>query len=694
MQSASATRSVGGASLSLGSASLNAEYHVTLYTGGTITCGIDNCLRVDIHDRFGANGGVFVMEANGGWANLPTDNYGIVNLTPDTDELRFTVSVNYGTFFENRLTSAQHSEFAARASVIVTPTHVIPGNPNAQQIFTHTFGNGVDGSHTFSFEPNWVDVLVTARLEIAPNPANLLNSPVDVWTWETVPLRVRRAPAKLAQPHLLPLAIIGKPPGRDSWSAVLQSEGRVVKLGVHEEISTSVTHEASGGIGPIPLTSSDRVTKERREAEGTYQLLGYEEIGQLASAGTDGPGVGDLLVLLEEPTVHLYEAPQDLDYTLLDVGTIGYFAMKELLIQRDYLAGRSVSQSTNSFVRILTLEEIEGLIDLNPLLTNPHARLQTPRYHKVGASIHGQVGRSRQTFRITAADIATTVQASSTTTTVDDSFSITVPFSAVIKLITGVSVPSELVDPHGENTSIATTSVELINSREITRTTGEVFEYELYDSTGAEYCSEAYFDTLFNTLAFRDCLSPSLKHLLKQAWLGEYSLKELNGKAAQFEFQLLRAEADDSDKDGATLLIGSLDDDRSKLAGQITFYKRDEGSPFYTSDVDPKTGNFMLPNVSAGNYEAVVGQIVHRIEVRKDGVVTYKNELLTDAEAESKACIVEKSADECSDDLGRCISTYSWKNICTGEYYEETCETVKGKTTCTYNDNGKVGKSI
>ena len=60
-----------------------------------------------------------------------TTNYGIVNLTPDTDELRFTVSVNYGTFFENRLTSAQYSEFAARALVIVTPTHVIPGNPNA-----------------------------------------------------------------------------------------------------------------------------------------------------------------------------------------------------------------------------------------------------------------------------------------------------------------------------------------------------------------------------------------------------------------------------------------------------------------------------------------------------------------------------------------------------------------------------------
>lgn len=167
-----------------------------------------------------------------------------MNLTPDTDERRFTVSVNYGTFFTNNLTSAQHTEFAARASVRVTPTHVIPGNPNAQQTFTHTFGNGADGSHTFSFQPNWVDVLVTVRLEIAPNPANLLNSPVAVWTWQTAPLRVRRAPAKLAQPRLLPLAIIGKPPGRDSWSAVLQSEGRVVKLGVHEETSTSVTHSA------------------------------------------------------------------------------------------------------------------------------------------------------------------------------------------------------------------------------------------------------------------------------------------------------------------------------------------------------------------------------------------------------------------------------------------------------------------
>jgi hypothetical protein len=100
-----------------------------------------------------------------------------------------------------------------------------------------------------------------------------------------------------------------------------------------------------------------------------------------------------------------------------------------------------------------------------------------------------------------------------------------------------------------------------------------------------------------------------MKHLLiwaNEYARGKYSLKELNGKATKFAFQLLQAEADDSDKDGATLLVGSLDDDRSKLAGQITFYKRDEGSTFYTSDIDPETGNFMLPNVSAGTYEAVL----------------------------------------------------------------------------------------
>lgn len=263
----------------------------------------------------------------------------------------------------------------------------------------------------------------------------------------------------------------------------------------------------------------------------------------------------------------------------------------------------------------------------------------------------------------------------------------------MIKLITGANVPSELVDPHGENTSLSTTTVELVNSTEITQTSGEVFEYELYDSTGAEYCSEAYFDTLFNTMAFRNCLSPSMEHLLKRAYkdaLGKYSLKDLDAKAIKFEFQLLKA--DDRNEDGENLLLGSLDDDRAKAAGEITFYKRGEGYTFYTSDIDPETGNFMLPNVSAGTYEAVVGQMVHRIKVSKDGAVTYENEVLTDAEAESKACIVEKSADECTDDFSYCITTYAWKNICTGEYYEETCETVKDQTTCIYNRNGKIGK--
>ena len=43
------------------------------------------------------------------------------------------------------------------------------------------------------------------------------------------------------------------------------------------------------------------------------------------------------------------------------------------------------------------------------------------------------------------------------------------------------------------------------SSVELTRHTGTVVEYQLYDSSGAQHCAEAYFDSLFNGLLFRDC---------------------------------------------------------------------------------------------------------------------------------------------------------------------------------------------
>jgi hypothetical protein len=682
--------------LALGSAMASEMYFVTLGVGGVYTCQQHNCIRVDIADRYGANGGVFLIEASGGWnGGLPTGPGGYVVVEPAVTALSYTVQVTYDHEFEDRLTSAQHVEFGVKAYVEITPTYPIPGNPNAHQTLSFSFGYGADDVYTFTFMPNWVDTIITVRFEVAPHPAHLLNSPNTVWRWETLPQRVRLLPDQLLEMAVLPIGLVGKPPGGDSWSSVTHSEGAVVKMGIKEENGNSHTYASSGGIGPITLTSQDEVTTERRESEGTYQLTGYEEQHTLRSAGPYRNGEGDLLVVAVEPEVYLYNAPHDIDFQLKNIGGVAFFPMIELMIQRDHLAGQSAAQSGIGVVRGLSQHDIERLIALHPLLENPRARLSPPRFHQVGVPILGITGIQSGQLSITSTDIQSAVQSSSTTSTTDDSLSLEVPFDAAIKLITGYDIPGELVNPHGSNTDITRASVELVTSQEITRHSGTVYTYEYSDSNNNEFCIEKYFDSLFNALVFRDCTPApnsgwTLASLLAGAepeWLKSIAIAE-----------------------GGTIfdkyLVGKLNAmELTEGTGEIRFVRDGSESWTYVSQTDPKTGAFALANVRPGDYTAKVGSFLHRLSVTdagdvyhertgKDGSMekTYTSaDGTTSTHAYADACLREEGMRSCTSDGARCTTERRSKDVCSGRQYWERCETDKYGTVCKYDDNGKSG---
>jgi hypothetical protein len=83
---------------------------------------------------------------------------------------------------------------------------------------------------------------------------------------------------------------------------------------------------------------------------------------------------------MKAPTFEIYEAPEDLDFRILHVGQDVAFPFEALFVP-----------GTNAFVDQMTADEIQALIDLNPLASNPHARIEEPRYiHvKTFASLQG-----------------------------------------------------------------------------------------------------------------------------------------------------------------------------------------------------------------------------------------------------------------------------------------------------------------
>jgi hypothetical protein len=684
------------ATLELGAASSTNDYHSNLTTGGSISCTIDNCVRVNIIDRHNGGGGIFILHGAGGWSGgLPTlaDNSSVVYLSPDITELRFAVSVDYNDWFTDALTDDQKREFAVSAFVTVTPTHTIPGNPEAKQVETFTFGAGQDGSHTIAFLPNWVDSTVRVSLVMAPDPAHLLNSPLAEWRFETPPLRVRFLPDLLLRLSVLPLGIIGKPPGLESWSRITQTEGSVVKTGIHEETASADTHSTSVGIGPIPLDSSDEVTRERRTGEGTAQLLGWEQKGSLDSTGPYRNGEGDVLVLAQGIDALVYHSALDADFLLHKIDGVAWFPMRELVIQRDYLTGRATVPSSNTIVRGLAFGEIQALIGLNPLLQSPYAPLGPPRFHKVGVSFNWQGGRLQQSFSVEGADIQSALQATSMTTIGDTSFSLELPINTIIKAVSGYDVPAALVNPKFSDVQIGTSIVQLVKSAELTRHTGTVVEYQLHDSTGAQHCTEAYFDSLFNGLMFRDCtplcerpgalcLSDLLRHT-EQWWFERVEAAKGGGLGRRYD----------------SFLVGSLrgggPDDRRDLR----FERVDRPGPFYQSSVDRTTGGFALPNLAPGIYRAEFGTELLELELSEKGDIRYQRRgkdarsgfeyAYTAADGSyavrsfRDACTAEERTRKCMPAGSDCTSTHHLKDLC-GErgVLEETCTVVGNRMRC------------
>ena len=683
------------ATLDLGSSAATVDYHSTLSAGGSITCGAGDCVRVDIVDRHNGTGGVFILQGSGGWAaSLPrlAADQDVVFLTPDITELGFTVSADYNDWFGGALTADQQREFALQAILTVTPTHPVPGSPDAKQEETFTFGAGADGSHRFSFLPNWVDSDVKVSLVLRPDPAHLLNSPLPEWRFEPLPLRVRFLPDQLLSLPMLPLGIIGKPPGLESWSRITQSEGSVVNTAVREESTDSSTHSTRVGVGPIPLHSTDQVTQERRVGAGTAQLLGWENKASVDSANSRRNGEGDVLVLAQNVDVLLYHAALDADFLLQEVGDVVLFPMGELATQREFLAGRSSTPSSNSIVQSLSFRDIDNLIALNPLLQSPYAALRPPRFHKVGVAVNWQDTRFQQAFAVDSTQIQSALQATAMTTVGDSNFNLELPLNVVIKAVSGYDVPASLVNPRFSDIQVGTAVVRQESSVELTRHTGSVVEYQLYNSSGAQHCAEAYFDSLFNGLLFRDC-TPLCDRP------GALCLSDILRRTEQWWFDLVR-EADAVGRGRDFYVVGALrldgPDDGSR---DLRFSRVDAPGPFYRSTVDPKTGGFVLPNLTPGVYRAELRGEVHEIELTEQGDLRYQRRgkdtksgfenAYTAADGSfavrsfRDACTSEERTRRCPLGSTSCTMTHSLKDLCGDRVMvDKTCVTLGDRMIC------------
>ena len=555
-----------------------------------------SCIRADLVDRYNGLGGWFQMGASGSWFD-PTDGQGIQHVEPG-QVLAFDVDVDYE--FMHFLTEAQLTDLAVVAKVIVRPHFLHPSGTQPEQVLEHVFDGGTDDLHRFEFEPNWVDSDIEIRIEV---DSPLIEAPPNGWSW-TQTRRIRSGASLQISPKFLPIGLIGRPPGSKSWGEVANFASQSVKQGVSETLSQTSSNQTGYtiGIGPATLTHANQVVEKRREAEGTFRTLGWRDVTTVrADSSVHRNGNGDLLVVVEDPSVDLWEAPADRDFRIADAGTLAIVPMEELVLHRNGLNGIGPG-SSNSFVSRLNRDEVKALIDLHRLTEYPSWQLHAPRYHLLRSAVKIQDGSFGQTIEITKTDVENAISGTSHAEITSTSGSAKLPITAIVNAIWSYKVPFSLVDAQAAGTVVDSTEVELVRSLEVLESSGIAFRYNLKDEPGVEICSEAYWDTLFNTVVFRNCSTPEVSEGLLGAYMAEFAL----------DIEFVRYSVDESVMKGN--LGGSME--MIELTEEIT-------GVTYTADVN-EIGNFAIPNLRPGRYIAKhsLSGSVYTIELSKDDKLT------------------------------------------------------------------------
>lgn len=582
--------------LVLGQVDISDTYLGMPGTGHTSCNAPFTCIRADLVDRYNGLGGWFQMGTSGSWFD-PTDTQGIQHVDPGRT-LAFDVDVDYE--YMHFLTEAQLTDLAVVARVIVRPHFPHPSGTQPEQVLEHVFDGGTDDLYRFEFEPNWVDSDIEIRIEV---DSPLIEAPAGGWSW-TQSRRVRSGPSLQISPKFLPIALVGRPPGSKSWGEVANFASQSVKQGVTETQSQTSSNQTGYtiGIGPSNLTHSNQVVEKRREAEGTFRTLGWRDVTTIrADSPVHRNGNGDLLVVVEDPAVDLWEAPADRDFQVADAGTLAIVPMEELVVHRNGLNGIGPG-SSNSFVSRLDEDEVTALIDLHRLAEYPFWQLHAPRYHLLGGQVKIQDGSFGQAIEITKSDVESAISGTSQAQITSTNGSAKLPITAIVNAIWSYKVPFSLVDAHAAGTVVDSTEVELVRSLEVLESSGVAFRYNLKDEPGVEICSEAYWDTLFNTVVFRNCGTPQVSEGLLDAYFAEFA----------HDIEFVRYSGDESLMKGN--LGGSME--MIELTEEIT-------GVTYRADVN-EIGNFAIPNLRPGRYlvkQSLSGD-VYTIELSKDDKLT------------------------------------------------------------------------
>ena len=646
--------------------------------------GSDGCFRLD--SSVEVNG-----DHSGGYLYL-TSRALPVPIQADLEDTftYFPVSWSESHAAQIHLPDSVLDAFDIDITVDVTPTFGIPGYPNIAQSIPYSTTSAVtrawsslptpvNSSGTSwliepGLRPDWIDSQITLAITITPD-ASILDgiSQGQSYTYE-VPLTLQQNSEPFADisPYFVPTAVIGRPPGDQSWSRLTQTSGQAANMSIYESKSSRQSVDTSWGIGPF-YTSSSGVATSRTEGIGTYQELSTSFALSVSTNNPYGPGTGDVMVGMVRPEFRLLEAAADLDFELLGAGSLVGVAMQELL---------NPATSNSSMISNLTADEVQALIDMNPLLSNPHARLSGPRYvHIVTFSdiVGSGFGGSRGYSTISRANVEDAFSRSASSS---DTYSLTLPIGALFGSV-GVPLPISL-DPNFRSSEEITSSIEYRNTSSLTGSGGTMLNFSISDSDPeARLCAQVFYDTIFRTFVFRDCNTEGLEYAIS-------SLIDTYELANPLPPGLTMVRVEDGD-DSDYVLIGSLTEEEQEEGSSVRFIAQSEGAVDFEVALLPNTSNLIAPVVQPGKYTVALNGVEYMAQLFEEGESTLEkigeadDDCVTTTTSEDGCGVLEITLDECSEPITRMEQyTSTCDDVAS---YEEYCEYNADSGSCQYQDS-------
>lgn len=479
-----------------------------------------------------------------------------------------------------------------QVTVIRSP-YALGSSPSITDTQTATTTLGALESQSLRWDPGfdlrWIDQRLTLRWELWLDSS--ICDPITPGRFtREFSLQTTRTSLSQLSPFLVPVGLIGQPPGNLSWSRMTLASGAGAGLGVTDTQSMSTSVQDSYGIGPF--THSDpEVTTTRTQTRGTQTTFSVQTalnfathpVGQTAPYG---PGEGDLMFCLLRPSFELFRTTADSDFKLLRPNAgyaFAYFPMRDLLQPQPGTPWASLTPAENAKFR-----------ELDPLLSDPRAPLSEPRYYKVLGPVigtTGQLGGQFSTSTLTRAEVNNAVGSSTLT---NNSTSFSLPLGAIGSAI---GLPLPVPDPFVRHTETTTSSVEYrttdIEQAEATILT----EFSIADSDPRKVLMyEVYYDTMFHSFAFRDASPPPLvfEQVRMQWHLDETRL---------LQWRSLR---EDWTRDRSGYLVAGSLKDWAPEGGMATFQLADGKEPPRCAMIDSRTGNLVMAGLKPGKYWVTV----------------------------------------------------------------------------------------